>query len=178
MDHDDRLSPVLMTALASLPSESAPPPGEEDRAVRALRWHGLLPAPRWHRYAAYAVGVAAAMALFVAGTATGAASARANLERVDAARAWPAPVSTIRNAELRVQRAGSEYVGALVQFAALARAHPAAPGLAAGRESAATTLCAAAVQLPGLSSNVPAERIPCDDEASAPTPADATIHWF
>jgi len=178
MDHDDRLPPELMTALASLPWESAPPPGEEDRAVRALRRRGMLPVPRWQRYAAYAAGVAAALALFVAGSITGASRARASLERVDAVRAWPAPVSNLRSAELRVQRAGSEYVGALVQFAALARAHPAAPGLADGRESAATTLCAAAVQLPRLSSGVGAERIPCDDEVSAPTRADATIHWF
>ncbi len=178
MDHEDRLPPELMTALASLPWESAPPPGEEDRAVRALRRRGLLPAPRWQRYAAYAAGVAAALALFVAGSITGAASARARLDQVDAGRAWPAPVSNLRSAELRVQRAGSEYVGALVQFAALARAHPAAPGLAAGRESAATTLCAAAVQLPRVSSAVPAEWIPCDDAAATPTRAGTTIHWF
>ncbi|MGA9838590.1 MAG: hypothetical protein WBQ26_14850 [Gemmatimonadaceae bacterium] len=178
MDDDDRLPPELMTPLASLSWESAAPPGEEDRAVRALRRRGLLPAPRWQRYAAYAAGVAAALALFVAGNITGASRARARVEQGDAARAWPAPVSNLRSAELRVQRAGSEYVGALVQFAALARAHPATPGLAAGRESAATTLCAAAVQLPRLSSAVSAEWTPCDDKASAPTRADATIHWF
>jgi hypothetical protein len=178
MEHDDRIPPELRTALASLSSESAPPAGEEDRAVRALRRRGLLPAPRWQRYTVYAVGAAAAVALFVAGSIAGASRERARLERVDAGRAWPAPVSDVRSAELRVQRAGSEYVGALVQFAALARADSGAAGLAAGRESAATTLCAAALQMPRLSPGVAATSTSCADEASAPTRADATIHWF
>ena len=178
MEHDDRIPPELKTALASLPLESAPPAGEEDRMVRALRRRGLLPAPRWQRYAVYACGMAAAVALFVAGSISGASRARASLERAYVGQAWPAPVSNVRSAELRVQRAGSEYVGALVQFAALARADSGAVVLAAGRESAATTLCAAALQMPRLSPGVPAAFTACPDQASAPARANATIHWF
>ncbi len=178
MDQDDRLPPELLTALASLPRGSAPPPGEEDRTVRALRRRGLLPVSRWRRYTAYASGVAAAVALFAAGSMAGTRRARAALARANAAAAWPAPVSNIRSAALRVQRAGSEYVGALVQFAAISDASRSDPGLAAGRESAVATLCAAAAQLSRVAPEAPPATVPCDDAASAQTRTATTIRWF
>lgn len=178
MDQDDRLPPELLTALASLPPRSAPPPGEEDRTVQALRRRGLLPVSPWRRYTVYAAGVAAALALFAAGIMTGARRARVTLARASAAAAWPAPVSNVRGAALRVQRAGSEYVGALVQFAAISHAHGSDPGLAAGRESAVATLCAAAAQLPRVAPMAPPATVPCDDAASASARTAMTIRWF
>lgn len=178
MDQDDRLPPELLTALASLPPGSAPPPGEEDRTVRTLRRRGLLPASRWRRYTVYAAGVAAAVALFAAGTLVGASRARTVLAQTNAAAAWPAPVSNVRSAALRVQRAGSEYVGALVQFAAISDASRSDPALAAGRESAVATLCAASAQLPRVAPEAPPATVPCDDAASAQARTARTIRWF
>lgn len=178
MDQDDRLPPELLTALASLPPGSAPPLGEEDRTVQALRRRGLLPASRWRRNTVYAAGVAAAVALFAAGNVAGDHRARAALARANAAAAWPAPVANVSGAALRVQRAGSEYVGALVQFAAISRAHGSDRSVAAGRESAVATLCAAAAQLPRVVPKAPPTTVPCDDAASAPARPATTLRWF
>ena len=174
MDRPDELPPELEAALAALPRESDPPPGEEERTVRALRRRGLLPPPRWHRYMRYAGGVAAALAIFVSGNIYGGSRGRDGGAAADRRQSVPDP----RRAALLVQRTGSEYVGALVHFAAVSRTAPADPQLAGGREAAATTLCAAAAQLPRIAAGPRPELEPCDGAGTAGPTARETIHWF
>ena len=171
----DTLPPDLAEALRALPSEAAPPPGEEERTVRALRRRGLLPPPRWRRYAVALGRVAAAAAIFAAGALYGGERAsRHALETMLDRRDRDAQATA-----LLVQRAGSAYVAALVDLAATARAAPADPALAGGREAALTTLRAAAEQLARIA---PAGAV--DAELRGPAPAAAPprdahqLYWF
>ena len=174
MDRNDELPPELEAALAALPREWDPPPGEEERTVRALRRRGLLPPPRWHRYTMYTGGVAAALTIFVAGSIYGSYRARGG----GAATELDQPLPDARSAALLVQRAGSEYVGALVRFAAVSRTTPADPHLAGGREAATTTLCAAVAQFPRMAADRRPEFGPCDGAGAAGPPARRQIFWF
>ena len=173
MDHDTPV-PDLVAALAGLPRDAAPPPGAEDRTVRALRRRGLLPRPLWQRYALATSAIAAAVAIFAAGSAYGSHRARGRalepaLERGPA---------NARAAALLVQRAGSDYVDALVGLAAIARTTPPDRALTEGREAARTTLCAAAARIASMAPHEQPGVEPCD--ATAPTPAatQRVIFWF
>jgi hypothetical protein len=88
------------------------------------------------------------------------------------------PLPDARSAALLVQRAGSEYVGALVRFAAVSRTTPADPHLAGGREAATTTLCAAVAQFPRMAADRRPEFGPCDGAGAAGPPARRQIFWF
>ncbi len=169
----DTVPPDLAAALGALPRESAPPPGEEDRAVRALRRRGLLPPPRWRRWAAAAGALAAGLALFAAGAMYGEARASSRaLEAVLAQRDRDA-----RATALLVQRAGSAYVTALVQLAASARTAPADPALAGGREAALATLRAASAELQRIA---PAGAVNTDQRGapSGGRPDRRLLYWF
>lgn len=170
----DRLPPDLEAALRALPRELAPSPDEEERTVRALRRRGLLPQPRWRRWAAAAGSLAAALALFAGGAFYGEARASGRaLEAVLAQRDRDA-----RATALLVQRAGSAYVTALVELAASARTSPEDPTLAQGREAALQTLRAATAQLERMA---PAAAVNAGQRAApsaAARPDARQLYWF
>lgn len=173
IDDHDPLPPELAAALAAIPVESPPPPGEEDRTVRALRRRGLLPPSPWRRAGWFAGAAAAAAILFLAGARYG---------ETRGARA-PSPASPPRAsgalaAAHLVQRTGSEYVTALVRFAALSRSAPADPRVAEGREAAAATLCAAAAQLRRMASTGSATPAACDGTRETLERSSAPLYWF
>lgn len=148
-DHpqDDDLAPELRARLAALPRERDPGRLLEERTVRALRERGMIqPAAggRLRRIPVLWLGgaVAAGIALFAAGVATGQwMGTRAAAELVQAERAQNA-----NQAALAVQQTGSAYVQALSRFADLSDS-AAAPQTAQGREVAVRMLRAAADEL-------------------------------
>ncbi len=172
MDRDP-LPPDLAAALAGLPREAAPAPGEEDRTVRALQRRGLLPPARWRRWALPLTQIAAALALFAAGTFYG--SYRATNRQLETLLAQRD--QDVRTAALLVQRAGSAYVDALVRLAALQARAPADSTLAGGREAATATLRAAAMQVERVAPNA-AITAELRGQATTPPRTAANVHWF
>lgn len=173
IDDHDRLPPELAAALAAIPTEAPPPPGEEDRTVRALRRRGLLPPSRWQRVGWYAGAAAAAALCFVGGARYG----QTRGARAPSSASSPRASDAMTAAHL-VQRTGSEYVTALVRFAVLSRSAPADPRAAEGREAAATTLCAAAAQLPRMASSAHVTPAACDTTRAALERSSAHLYWF
>ncbi len=168
------LPPDLLAALRTLPDEVAPPPGEEDRTVRALRRRGLLPPPRWRRYGVPLTRVAAALVIFAAGAVYG--DARATRWAMDTL--LEQRDRDTRATALLVQRAGSAYVRALGDLARDARSTPADPALAGGREAALATLRAAAAQLQLLA---PPDAVNADlrgTGTASPQPDARKVYWF
>ena len=173
IDDHDPLQPELAAALAAIPADSPPPRGEEDRTVWALRRRGLLPPSRWKRVGWYA-GAAAAVALsFVAGARYG----QSRGARAPSLASSPRASDAVVAARL-VQRTGSDYVTALVRFAAVSRSALADPRVAEGREAAAATLCAAAAQLPRMASGARATPSACDTTSAALERSSVHLYWF
>ena len=171
---DERLSPELAAMLARLPREVAPGPDEEEHTVRALRRRGLLPQPRWRRYVLPLTQLAAALALFAAGTLYGRYQAtNRQLETL-----LTQHDQDVRTAALLVQRAGTAYVDALVRLAALQARAPADSTLGGGREAAAATLRAAAAQVERVAPNAVVTAELRGTLLSAPPRSTANVHWF
>ena len=156
MQDSDRteLTSSERAAFAALTSERDPGTLLEERTVRALRRRGLLKtagrswfgvrAPYW------AVGIAAAVALFVSGVTVG---------QWLGSRAVAGPLAraqhhTAVQAAAAVQRAGSAYVNALAALAEIADSSGNG-ALAQGREAALTALYAAAYELSQLAPEDP-----------------------
>ena len=173
IDDHDPIPPELAAALAAIPADSPPPRGEEDRTVRAIRRRGLLPPSRWKRVGWYAGAAAAAALCFVAGARYG----QSRGARAPSLASSPRASDAVVAARL-VQRTGSDYVTALVRFAVLSRSAPADQRVAEGREAAATTLCAAAAQLPRMTSSGGATPAACDTTRAALERSSAHLYWF
>jgi hypothetical protein len=142
----DELTAQEREALANLPRERIPPGDLEDRVVGALRAEELLAAPRRHTSPRsrtwLGAAVAAGIALFASGLATGQWMAAANTAEV---------VSAVLDGDvlshaLQVQQAGSEYVAAVARLSDLAE-ELGAEDLAPGREVARSALHAAALEM-------------------------------
>lgn len=157
MDHDE-LTPHERALLAALPREREPSRLLEERTVRALREHGAIrseaaarPARAFRFHAGWLSGaVAAGIALFVGGLATGEYLGQRNandlaihLHRQDQ-----------EQAALVVQQTGSAYVGALSRLAQLSDTSRGAQG-AQGREVASQVLRAAADEVVRMNPNDP-----------------------
>lgn len=136
MTTNDELSEQEREAFAALPRERVPPAHLEERVVGALRHRGLLghtrPGIRRPRIAA---AVAAGVALFAAGTATG--------QWMAAGRGPGAAPGDGAGTAARVQETGSAYVHALAQMEAQEAGAPPEAGL----EAARAALHAAALEL-------------------------------
>jgi hypothetical protein len=169
---DDDLTPQEVAAFATLPRAIA---GEdrlaEERAVRALREARLLGtagARRSRRYLMIAVGLAAGLTIFVAGTAVGRGLARRDAQ---APRTSPAA---------EVQKTGTAYVAALIRLSRAAK-HEQSPGLEAG----AATLRAAATSLAHVNANNPLALrlrtsldLMADPVGTSQLSSDSSIIWF
>jgi len=146
MSNDDMtdLTSAEREAFAALPREAEPGRMLEERAVAALREHGLLGRRRraWARPAPLFAAAAAAVALFVRGLAVGQwLGTRTVVTSVTSAN----HESALQMAAA-VQRSGSAYVAALT---ALARVADSAngPSVEQGREAALAALYAAVGEL-------------------------------
>ena len=121
----NELTPEFRRALDALPREREPSAELEDRTVAALRQRGLI-ASRWsapRRRPAWSawLGVAAALAIFAAGTALGHRMESSSAVVVLA----PAPDGDARETAAFVQRTGSAHAAAIVRLAeALESAEP------------------------------------------------------
>jgi hypothetical protein len=142
----DELTVQEREALAGLLRERIPPSDLEDRVVGALRAEELLAAPRTHHAPRtrgwLAAAVAAGVALFASGLATGQWMAAGNTADVVSAVLDGDVVSRA----LQVQQAGSEYVRAVARLSDLAE-ELGTEDLAPGREVARTALHAAALEM-------------------------------
>ncbi len=149
-DAHDELTPAEREAFEALPKERIPSAALEDRVVGSLHAEGLLsgaarPASRWSRGWLVAA-VAAGLALFASGTATG---------QWLAGRAAADVVSAVLDSDpharaASVQETGSAYVRAVARLSDLAEDGD-AEALRPGREAAQVSLHAAALELARLS---------------------------
>jgi hypothetical protein len=151
--HDpvDELTPAEQAAFAALPREREPGRLLEERTVRSLRESGVLrgsaAGPRRVRFPAWMSGaIAAGIALFLGGLATGQYLAARNtrqvlgeLQRHDA-----------QQAALLVQQTGTAYVQALTR---LSQVSDTTRGRAQGREVASQLLRAAADEVVRMNPN-------------------------
>jgi hypothetical protein len=171
-DHDttQELTPEERAAFAALPRERIPAAALEERTVGTLRAEGLLrapeaatrPAPRTaprgvlRRARAWRVAAAAAgVALFATGVAVG--QWRAGRAAADAFSAALQDTADPARAATEVQEAGSEYVRAVANLAALAGGG--GGDVASGTEAARVALHAAALELARLSPDDPTLRL-------------------
>ena len=184
-DHDE-LTPAERRAYDGLPKERAPRAELEERVVSALRRRGLLAiplaaeAPR-RRLAPWLAGaVAASLALFAAGFATGQylgtrSGAEAALSGVQAREST---VQVVAHAE----RAGALYVAALTALNQVSdSADPATRARA--RQAALTALGAAASEVVQLAPDDPlaaAVLRGLDDRSheKRPAPSTRSVVWF
>ena len=152
---NDELTPAERAMFDALPREREPGRLLEERTVRALRERGLLTAPgasrRTFRFsAAWLSGaVAAGIALFLGGLATGQYVAQRNTTQVVAA----IQQRDAQQAALMVQQTGSAYVQALTRLSQVADTSRA--GRQQGREVASSMLRAAADEVIRLNPNDP-----------------------
>jgi hypothetical protein len=150
-DHD-ALTPDERAALDALPREQAPGRLLEQRVVRALRDRGLLrrarPAPAW-----LAAGLAASVALFAGGFATGQWIASRSMAHSLA----DAQVRSAGQAAEAVQRTGSAYIAALAALGGYADS-TGNGAVRQGREAAMAALSAAAAELADLDPGDPVAR--------------------
>jgi hypothetical protein len=142
-DHE-HLSSDERTEFQGLPRERQPGRLLEERTVKALRARGLLRARRVHASWLIA-GLAASVALFVSGFATG----QWMMTREVTSSLLAAHDQTAMHAAQAVQRTGSAYVAALVALSRYADSTR-DPALLQGREAATAALYAAASELSGL----------------------------
>jgi hypothetical protein len=145
-DNSDELTPEEQSAFAALPRETDPGGLLEERTVNALHARGLLRAGPERtvsrRVPMWALGLAASLALFVSGVATGQWLGTRTLAGSMAA----AQQETAMQTASLVQQTGSAYVMALMSLAQLADSSS-DPAVAQGREAALTSLHAAAREL-------------------------------
>jgi hypothetical protein len=152
MENDREWEERLVSMAQALSREHEPSRMLEERTVSALRTRGILQSRRPQRFNSgwMAGGVAASIALFAMGVVFGqwlgtrhTAAVVSAVQQNDAAQA-----------ALQVQRAGSEYVGALQTMARFADAGNREVSLQ-GREVALTALYAAANEVVRLAPNDP-----------------------
>ena len=187
MNDSEELTPVERRALDALPRERAPHAELEDRVVGALRRRGLLPIPLALRSSRrhvlpWAVGaVAAALALFAGGFATGQflgtrSGAAAALGGVQASQRTAVEVAA------HAERAGALYVAAL---AALNQVNDStdAKTRATARQAAVAALGAAASEVAQLAPDDPlaaavVRGLNDRTREQRPAPSTRSVVWF
>jgi len=153
---DDELTPDERARFAALPRERDPGRLLEERTVRALRDRGLVHAPGKPRrvirfHPGWLTGaVAAGLALFLGGLATGQYLAARSVDQVVAA----VQAHDQRQAAQLVQQTGSAYVQALATLSQVSNTASGAQGQQ-GREVASSMLRAAADELVRMNPNDP-----------------------
>jgi len=185
---DDELTPRERALFDALPREREPGRLLEERTVRALRERGLVrasaaaPARRIRFSAAWVSGaIAAALALFLGGLATGQYVASRNTTQLVTAMQQ----RDAQQAALMVQQTGSAYVQALTRLSQVSDTTRA--GRQQGREVASSMLRAAADEVVRLNPNDPVASgiLAAFDRAktqAAPAQRDTTgrqsVVWF
>jgi hypothetical protein len=153
---DDELTVEERAQLAALPRERDPGRLLEERTVRALRERGLVHAPGKPRrvirfHPGWLTGaVAAGLALFLGGLATGQYLATRNVGEVVAA----VQAHDQRQAAQLVQQTGSAYIQALATLSQVSNTTAGAQGQQ-GREVASSMLRAAADEVVRMNPNDP-----------------------
>ncbi len=184
-DERTELTPEEEAAFAALPREREPGRLLEERTVQALEERGLLHvAPR--RSSArgvpvWALGLAASLALFVSGVATGQWLGTRTLANTMVVAQQG---GGMRTASL-VQQTGSAYVMSLIALAQLADS-TSDPAVAQGREAALTSLYAAARELALLAPEDPLtlvirdglRRTSAQGDTSVAGPMLQSVVWF
>ena len=187
MNGSDELTPGEREAFEALPKEHAPRAHLEDRVVLALQRRGLLAIPLTsaaggrRRLAPWLVGaVAAALALFVGGFATGQyfgarSGAAAAISGVQAS-------GSAAQVAAHAERAGTMYVAALVALNQLSDSAD-APTRAKARQAALAALGSAAEEVAHLAPNDPlaAAVLRGLNERSreqGPAPSSRSVVWF
>jgi hypothetical protein len=187
MDHE--LTPDEREMFAALPREREPGRLLEERTVRALRDRGLVHAPGKPRrvirfHPGWLTGaVAAGLALFLGGLATGQYLATRNMGQVVAA----VQAHDQKQAAQLVQQTGSAYVQALATLSQVSNTTAGAQGRQ-GREVASSMLRAAADELVRMNPNDPVatgilaafDRAGVQQRAAArpDTAARQSVVWF
>ncbi|SOD02015.1 hypothetical protein SAMN05216486_1028 [bacterium JGI 053] len=186
---DDALTPDERALFAALPRERDPGRLLEERTVRALRDRGLVHAPGKPRrvirfHPGWLTGaVAAGLALFLGGLATGQYMATRNVGEVVAA----VQQHDQRQAAQLVQQTGSAYVQALAKLSQASNTTAGAQGQQ-GREVASSMLRAAADEVVRMNPNDPVatgilaafDRAGVQQRASAKpdTAGKQSVVWF
>jgi len=153
---DDELTPDERAMFAALPRERDPGRLLEERTVRALRERGVVRAPEKPRrvirfHPGWMTGaVAAGLALFLGGLATGQYLATRNVGEVVAA----VQAHDQRQAAQLVQQTGSAYIQALATLSQVSNTSAGAQGQQ-GREVASSMLRAAANEVVRMNPNDP-----------------------
>jgi len=156
LEMDDELTPDEAAMFAALPRERDPGRLLEERTVRALRERGLVHAPGKPRrvirfHPGWLTGaVAAGIALFLGGLATGQYLATRNVGEMVAV----VQQHDQKQAALLVQQTGSAYVQALAKLSQASNTAAGAQGRQ-GREVASSMLRAAADELVRMNPNDP-----------------------
>jgi len=184
---DDRteLTEAEQAAFAALPRERNPGRLLEERTVQALEQRGLLSAAFVRRpvraVPMWALGLAASLALFLSGVATGQWVGTRTLANTMAT----AQQETAMQTASLVQQTGSAYVMSLIALAQLADS-TSDPAVAQGREAALTALHAAARELALLAPEDPLtlvlrdglRRTSLQDETGSAGPRLQSVVWF
>ncbi|HVG46230.1 MAG TPA: hypothetical protein VM890_15915 [Longimicrobium sp.] len=186
---DDELTADEREMFAALPREREPGRLLEERTVRALRDRGLVHAPGKPRrvirfHPGWLTGaVAAGLALFLGGLATGQYLATRNMGQVVAA----VQAHDQKQAAQLVQQTGSAYVQALATLSQVSNTTAGAQGQQ-GREVASSMLRAAADELVRMNPNDPVatgilaafDRAGVQQRAAArpDTAARQSVVWF
>ncbi|HEY0154458.1 MAG TPA: hypothetical protein VGB92_20765 [Longimicrobium sp.] len=186
---DDELTVEERVQLAALPRERDPGRLLEERTVRALRERGLVHAPGKPRrvirfHPGWLTGaVAAGLALFLGGLATGQYLATRNVDQVVAA----VQAHDQRQAAQLVQQTGSAYIQALATLSQVSNTTAGVQGQQ-GREVASSMLRAAADEVVRMNPNDPVatgilaafDRAGAQQRAAArpDTAAKQRVVWF
>ena len=183
-EHTD-LTAEERAAFAALPREKDPGRLLEERTVRSLAERGLLHSTAKRnpvrQVPIWAMGLAAALALFVSGLATGQWLGTRTFANTMVA----AQQETAMQTASLVQQTGSAYVMSLMALARLADSTN-DPAVAQGREAALTSLHAAARELVLLAPEDPLTQILRDglrrvlllDETVSAGPNLQSVVWF
>lgn len=184
-DEQTELTAEEQAAFAALPRERDPGILLEERTVQALDDRGLLfsrsKRSAVHGVPTWALGLAASLALFASGVATGQWMGTRNLANTMVA----AQQETAMQTASLVQQTGSAYVMSLIALAQLADS-TSDPAVAQGREAALTSLYAAARELALLVPEDPLTLVLRDglgraalwDEAGSASPTLQSVVWF
>ena len=183
-DEQTELTAEEQAAFAALPRERDPGILLEERTVQVLEERGILFARSKrnpvHGVPVWALGLAASLALFVSGVATGQWMGTRNLANTMVA----AQQETAMQTASLVQQTGSAYVMSLIALAQLADS-TSDPAVAQGREAALTSLHAAARELALLAPEDPLTLVLRDglrralwDETGSAGPTLQSVVWF
>lgn len=150
-DSLDRVDAELAAALSALPASRAPGDLLEQRTVRRLRAAGVLGRRSSLRREWVAAGLAASVALFACGIATGQWLSARQTASVLAAHQQ----ATLEEMSALVQQTGSAYVSALSRLAESGTAGASAAGSEDARDAAVQFLHQAANEVARLAPNDP-----------------------